>query len=61
MAHHLDLKFYAEQVAIKEKAKAESVAHKKKTWISLKNDEKDKIAHIVAQKIGAVPETMVFK
>lgn len=61
MGHHFDAKFYKQQADIKDKATAESVSHKEKTWSSLKAEDKSRITFITAQKVGTVPEVMVYE
>lgn len=61
MKHRFDKTFFAAQSAVAEKAKAEAAGKKGKTWKSLKNDEKDKIAYVAAQKIGSLPENMPYE
>lgn len=61
MKHRFDKAFFQAQTAIKEKAKAEAEGKKGKTWKRLKNEEKDKIAYVTAQKIGALPEDMPYE
>ena len=61
MKHKFDKVFYDAQMAISDKASAEAAGKKGKTWARLKNNEKDKIAYITAQKIGAIPEDMPYE